>query len=400
MPDEEILTYLIESGKIDLAHVRAEIAMREKQEILKNHKYDFWQNKNGQWLTYLPDPEKGRVQRKRNKREDLEDLVIKFYKENEDNPTVGVLLLEWMDRKIDNKDISEQTYTRYLTDFKRFFIGTGFDKKKVSLVTEVDIEDFLKKCVHDYELNRKAYSNLRTLVYGVFKYAKKKRYIDWRIKEAVDDIEFGKKEFKTVIHSDEEIVFSIEEEEKITDELKNNLDIINLGILLIFTTGLRIGELVALKPCDINGNTIHVHATEIFYKDRKTGKYICTVQDTTKTPAGDRHVIVPDHAMWILKRIQMQCQFAPWLFYRDNRRVNEQCFRRRLNKMCKAVNIVPKSPHKVRRTYGSKLLDANLPEIVITQMMGHTNIKVTKDHYYANRYSDARKADLINAAGI
>ena len=44
-------------------------------------------------------------------------------------------------------------------------------------------------------------------------------------------------------------------------------DILNLGIILMFCTGIRVGELVALKWSDFDGNSIKIRRTEISYKD-------------------------------------------------------------------------------------------------------------------------------------
>lgn len=37
-----------------------------------------------------------------------------------------------------------------------------------------DVEDFILQAIHEHELTAKGYSNLRTLIYGIFKRAKKK----------------------------------------------------------------------------------------------------------------------------------------------------------------------------------------------------------------------------------
>ena len=43
----------------------------------------------------------------------------------------------------------------------------------------------------------------------------------------------------------------------------DNLDIVNLGLLLMFVTGVRVGELVAIKPEDVEGNVIVREKSEI-----------------------------------------------------------------------------------------------------------------------------------------
>lgn len=400
MDNNQILTYLVESGIINPLEIQAEMEMRRNDKFLQMHNYKIWQTKNGDWMTYLPDEKKGRVQKRRKTEKEIKDLVIAYYRGIEENPTVNRLFKEWLDRRIKNGEIEEATYTRYDADYKRCFTGKKLDHMHVKSVTYIDIEDFIKECIREKKMSRKAYSNLRTLVYGIFRYAKKKQLIDWNIRDVIEQIDFSKKEFVRVKHDDSELVFSESEENKLLSLMKSDLSLLNLGLLLVFKTGMRIGELSALKPSDIHENRIHVQRTETSYRDRDTGKRICTVKDTTKTDAGDRLVIVPDDALWILKRIQIQCSSSEWLFYRDGRRITERCFRNKLYRLCKNAGVVKKSPHKIRKTYGTKLLDARVPDSLIMEMMGHTNINVAKKHYYVNRYNDSEKSDMINAAGI
>ena len=160
---DEILKYLIDNDKINLIEIKQEIELKENKRYLEKHEYEIWQGKNGKWYTYLPDADKGRVQRQRNSRKEIEALIISYHKKQEENPTIDELFHEWLQRKIDNMEIEESTYTRYKVDFERCF--AEFRKLKIKSVTEIDIEDFLKKCVHEKSMSRKPYSNLRTLMY-------------------------------------------------------------------------------------------------------------------------------------------------------------------------------------------------------------------------------------------
>lgn len=65
--------------------------------------------------------------------------------------------------------------------------------------------------------------------------------------------------------------------------------------------------------------------------------------------------------------------------------------------LCKNAGVVKKSPHKIRKTYGSILIDSGVDESLIIEQMGHTDIKTTKEHYYRNRKNKEQKTDIINA---
>ena len=267
---------------------------------------------------------------------------------------------------------------------------------KIKSVTEIDIEDFLKKCVHEKSMSRKAYSNLRILMYGIFKYAKKKKFIDYDIKSVIDDIDFSKKEFAKNVKEDIEQVFFEQEEADIISYICDNPDIVNLGIMLMFKTGLRVGELCTLKQSDINGNIISIRRTETMFKDRITGKVHYDVKERPKTDAGIRNVIVKNDSLCILKKIRQLNPFGEFLFMRNGKRINYYVFRNRLYKDCRKKNAVVKSPHKVRKTYGTKLYNSNIPESLICEQMGHTDISCLKKYYYFNRNTEEENKNEIN----
>ena len=82
---------------------------------------------------------------------------------------------------------------------------------------------------------------------------------------------------------------------------------------------------------------------------------------------------------------------------KNGKRMTTNCFRRRLERVCKQVGVYKKSPHKIRKTYGSILLDNNVDKNLVIQQMGHTDITVTENHYHRNRKSIERKVEILSA---
>lgn len=376
------MKYIAENNIIDLTLVQDKIEMMKREEVLQKHPYKIYQGKDGNWYTYLPDEVKGRVFKKRNTQEKIEQLVIDYWKEKENNPTVKELFVEWLADKLKREEISKSTKDRYESQFTQCF--SPIEKQTIKSISEYDIEEFVLNAIHDHELTSKGYSNLRTLLYGIFRLAKKKRLIGYSITEVVADIEISKKAFRKEVKSDNEEVFMVDEIPKVMEYLEQNQDILNLGIMLLFKTGLRIGELSALKPSDISGNVIHVNRTEVRYKD-EDGKLVYEVRDFPKTEAGIRDVVIPSNYQWIIKKIRMMNPFGEYVFMDNGERIRTYIFRGRVYKVCKDSEVKRKSPHKVRKTYGSILLDDGVAESLVISQMGHTDIKTTKGHYYRNR---------------
>lgn len=163
----------------------------------------------------------------------------------------------------------------------------------------------------------------------------------------------------------------------------------------MFVTGIRIGELVALKHSDFEENTLKIRRTETRYKD-EDGKYVRKVKDFPKTKAGVRTVVIPKDFLWIIEAIQRLNRFDKYIFVKDGERISTQSIRMRLKRICKKLNIPSKSPHKIRKTYGSILLDNHIDHNLIIGQMGHTDILCTENHYHRNRRSVDKKCSIIS----
>lgn len=106
---------------IDLSYVQEQIEMKKREELLKKHPHSSAQGKDGRWITYIPDKEKGRKMIRKKTKEEVENIIIAFWKEEAENPTIRELFYEWMKRKLEYKDICVGSFNRYEKDFKRYF---------------------------------------------------------------------------------------------------------------------------------------------------------------------------------------------------------------------------------------------------------------------------------------
>lgn len=392
--NSDILQFIIDNGIINISDVQNSMEAMKNKELLEKHPYKVWQGKDGEWYTKLIAEDGSKKLRHRKTKDELENVIIEHIQKVIDCPTVERIFYEWLDVRLERGEIEKSTYSRYERAFSRYFVK--IKEYKIQSINELELEDFIKRTIQEQKLTRKAFSNMRTLIYGIFRYAKKKKLINFSIKSTLDDIEFSKNEFQKVCHEDNEQVFMLAEEAKIIEYLETHQDLLNLGLLLLFKTGLRIGELTALNKEDIQEKQIHISKTETIYQD-KDGKTHYDIKPFPKTEAGIRDVIIPDNCVWILNKIRKLCPFGQYVFMQDGERVRSYVFRTRLYSTCKKLGIVVKSPHKIRKTYGSKLYDSGeVPESFMMEQMGHTDISCLKKHYYYNRMNDEEKRQILN----
>ena len=398
------LKLALESGMISYAAIQEQIDMADKNKYLQKHEFKIYQGKDGKWNTYVPDDSnkhKRKLIRKNSKKE-VEDYVVKYYKKLEREPTVEEVFRRWATSKLEYGEIEKQTYDRYDLVFKQYFIESGWSKRKINTIDEIVLEDFIKRTIHDNELTVKGWSNLRIIIRGVFKYAKKMGLTALSISQFMGDLDLSKNIFKRKIKLDDEEVFTEDEIKKIRDCIYSHglrvVSLINLGILFDIKTGLRAGELSALRYEDIKDGILTVRRTEVRFKD-ENGRYEYDVRDATKGRDGVRRVILPKEAVDLIEQIRKINPFGEYIFQRPNgNRIHGREFSIRLKQICKSIGIKERTLHKIRKTYATMLLNANVDEKLIMNQMGHTDIATTKNFYYFDNHNLEESRRVIGAA--
>ena len=401
----EILQFIINNGMIDINDIQNSMEAMKREELLKKHQYKIWHGKDGKWYTYLPDDSKkeGRRLVKRTEEKSLEDVVVSYWKQLGEVHTLKSTFYEWAGEKLRYGEIEKNTYDRYETDFNRFF-KNGFENTNIKNITEDSLEDFIKSTINRKQLTSKAYSGMRTLIIGIFKYAKKHKYSDISIHTFFGDLNLSKKIFAKKVKCAEKEVFTEEEIKSIVKYINGKeLRIRELGILLAIYTGMRPGELSALKPSDIrrNDRTIHVQRSEVKYKDDNC-KTVISVKNFPKSDAGDRYLLLNDKAYDTIRKILRLNPFGEYLFQdeKTHKRITENGFNHKLSRICIAVNIPVRTMHKLRKTYGTTLIDHGVDDSIITAQMGHADIKTTRQYYYYSNQSNDEKLNQLNKACI
>lgn len=390
----ELLNYAIENGIIKEDDIRARIVMDDRNKFLNMHSGKIWQGANGYWYTRLP----GRKLLKKKDKADIENEIINYYRGHDDTPTMRVMFDCWIKHKLERQEICKGTYDRYLIDFDKYIGADDISKRDIREIQEIDLELFIRKSIEDYNLTAKSYGNLRTLINGIFKYAKAQGMTEISITEFFGNLSLSRKCFTK--HERKTQIFMEDEIPKVINWLKEHPSVENYGVVLAFYTGMRMGELAALKFSDIEGNRIHVQRQEIKYSLEK-GKLAYEIVPYTKTVAGDRWVIVPPQALKVIENIKELNPYNDYMMYSKGRLIHKETFNRRLYRACDELGIERRSMHKVRKTYGTTLLDGGADDSLVMSQMGHADISTTRKYYYFSNKTDEKKTEqIVQAIGF
>lgn len=387
LSDYQILKYAYENGilNVNINAIQSRIEMNERKKYLDAHTSQIWQGSDGKWRTYVVNNQGKRKMLCKKERKHLEDDIVELYKSLSDEPTLRRVFYMWAQEKLQYGEVQKQTYDRYEYDLLRFFKNSKLLDTKIGYITEENLEEFIRDTIHNQQLSSKAWGNLRTILNGIFKYARKKHYSKIVISSFMSELELSKRIFTRKYKEDSDNVFTEQELTKIINYIKNspNTKLSHLGILLGLYTGMRVGEIVALKHEDIFEDYIYVHRTQIKYKG-PDGKMIHEVRDSTKTDAGVRKVIMTKKTKSIVNQIRLKTFGNEYLLSKNGKPITIHALIYALYGICDKVGIKRRSMHVLRKTYATRLINAGVDEAIIINQMGHTNFDTTRQYYYYN----------------
>lgn len=383
---------------IDSLDIDELIIMKKKQMHLDKHPYAIWQSKDGKyWYTTLPDSSKNRgiKQIRRSSKQELEKVIIEYWEQHNNDKTVLDIFTEWNDNRIKMNKVSQATYININAIYKRCF--SGMSDRVMNDIKPIEWCDFLENAIVEFNLTSDIFVKVKSIVMNTIKWAYRHNYIQYSSSSISDMLEISSKSFKNNKKEDEEEVYSEAETVLLVNYLMDNKDdLINLGLLLMFVTGIRSGELITLKHKDFVGNILKIRRTRTSIIT-ETGKIGRGVQDSPKTSAGSRDIVVHSDFRWLMDYFANGNPDDYIFVSKFGNILREDSVCKRLKKACKAVNIPYRSPHKIRKTYITILIDNGVDSRFVISQSGHANISCAEDYYHKNRKSEARKAEIIDA---
>lgn len=157
-----------------------------------------------------------------------------------------------------------------------------------------------------------------------------------------------------------------------------------VGFLLLYWTGMRIGELLALTEADFDFEKGTVTIDESF--DVVEGEEEI---DDPKTEKSKRTIPVP---ATVLQAVQ---EYIPRLYdYRPGDRLfayTRDYFYKRRDKACADSGVKSIRLHDIRHSHAALLIEMGVPILLISERLGHKDVETTLrtyGHLYPNKHDD------------
>ena len=173
-----------------------------------------------------------------------------------------------------------------------------------------------------------------------------------------------------------------------------------LALLFMLTTGIRLGEMVALKTTDfLDNNKLHIQRALTKGRDENKKSYR-RVEDRTKTDSSNNIIYLSEEALIVynqLMKVRLKNEVScDYLISENGDFVSDCKLDKTLRKLCSDLGIPVRGCHKLRKTYCSYLLELDVPAKVVQNQMRHSCFQTTESHYYFSTKSEKAVISEIN----
>lgn len=399
----------IEYGIVNLDSVQNELMAKKIEQVKKMHpnKITPPKTEGGRWQTYIKNEQGKRVCIKAQSEEALIEKLASIYlsKSYIDKMTFHDLYDEWLDYKT-GITTNPNTILRHKQHYKKYLTTSVLDKKRVLSIDDLLLETECNRIVRDFNLSSNEWTNLKTIIKGMFEYATRKHYLTvnpfLNVSIRVKFRQVVRKSGRTETYNTEELQILNDYLEKMYSETN---DASFLAVRINFYLGLRVGELVTLKWGDLlEDKKLHVVREE--FRDQTTNTV--SVVEHTKTNTDRFVIVVPNAYELFFKLAQIENTDIPlldfctehaedYIFQRDGKRLEARQINYVLEKFAQRTGVKVKSSHKIRKTYASNLNAAGVPLDCIREQLGHTNLTTTMQYIF-NPLTETQTYELLTKA--
>ena len=283
--------------------------------------------------------------------------------------TIREIALAW---KVDKQRyVKQSTYAAYALILENHILPSFGEYEALS---EKLVQEYVLKKLKD-GLSTKTVKDILIVLKMVMKFGVKNEwldYCDWDIK------------YPTTETNKEIEVLTVANHKKILDFIKNNFTFRNLGIYISLTTGLRIGEICAMKweDIDTNNGTIGVNRTiERIYIAEGNHKHTKLVINTPKTKNSCREIPMSRELLTMVKPLKKVMNQNFYVLTNEEKPTEPRTYRNYYNRLLEKLGIPKLKYHGLRHSFATRCIESNCDYKTVSVLLGHANITTTLNLY-------------------
>lgn len=290
---------------------------------------------------------------------------------NSMNLTVSILISEWLD-SIKNQ-VKPNTYQKYESVCKNHIVNE-LGSVLVRLISNYTIINFTNH-LKEKNLSAKSINDILIVLGLAFKYVEEEYEI------TTPRIRYLKEEKKDIR------VLSVNEQLQLTTYLNSDVDIYKFGILLALYTGIRVGELCALKWEDITSDYIRISKTMTRIK-LDNGKTEIKI-GTPKSESSKRYIPTPQCLLPLINLFKSN----GYVLSTDKLDYTEpRLMQIKFEKMITEAGLDKTNFHALRHTFATRCVEAGVDVKTLSEILGHSDVKTTLNKYVHSSFELKQKS--------
>ena len=168
------------------------------------------------------------------------------------------------------------------------------------------------------------------------------------------------------------------------------------GVVLCLYSGLRVGELLALRWADIDFAQETLTVNKTCYDSRGENGKICRIEDLPKTVSSRRVIPLPAQILKLLKKHKKQSE-SEYVISIGAKPILVRSYQRSFELMLKDLKIEHRGFHSLRHTFATRALECGMDVKTLAEILGHKNPTITLSRY-THSMPDHKK-EMMNRLG-
>lgn len=174
-------------------------------------------------------------------------------------------------------------------------------------------------------------------------------------------------------------IFEKSDQVTLINSLQSNICHKNFGILLTIHTGLRIGELCALRWSDINFDTqlLHINKTMIRTYTKEDGSKLNITAPKTRSSIRT----IPLNK-WIMQyAVLLRGSDNEYIVTGKEKYIEPNKYRLYYNRQLKDLDLPHRKFHSLRHTFATRCIECGCDYKSLSELLGHSNVSITMNLY-------------------
>jgi len=273
---------------------------------------------------------------------------------------------EWLDQK--KLCLKQSSYAQYGCIMRKHILPY-WGKQNLNELTADQVNCFIKALSE--RLSPKTVRDILNVFMQIVRFAEKKHgmHIDH---ESIS---------KPKVQAGNLPVLSSDEQRRLSCYLRANPSNINIGVLFLLYTGIRIGELCALQwgDIDLTAQAISITKTIQRIADPTPNAKTRVIIDSPKSKNSVRLVPIPSFLIGSLAKIRSNS--TSYLLTGENKPMEPRLFQTKFKQALKAASVAETNAHALRHTFATRAIEQNIDIKSLSEILGHSAVKFTLECY-------------------